>query len=398
MPITATKNHFSSAAALHKFTPSVLCEFLANFPTYMRQHGVELPSPHAATPKNMPYQAICAACMATNIDPDFNRILFFATKLGDANGYAVIQDQMAFRSIRPTMDYRTCSYADIPLLVWLSGRESHSELLEQSYASLNIHSKSAYRYYAPTRDRRKEFKPLNDETRQTLVAELADHFTGDPANLQVKVIEYSYEHEIWYMIRYPGHPIKPDAMTADGKDADASYTPGHYDAVVYHKTYGDLRLNTVRKKDHQRYRISFGHALLDEENAFDPTRQLITLAPLRGECAHLFHDQGPYPRLLPVEISYFDIDQPGLRTTLRAMKKDGDLLRYRPEHRMNSLTPETVDAIQYAKLRYKLDESSAWHNLTIHQGMDLSFERDGDSMLLEEWLRDHGFILNALRA
>lgn len=392
----ATKKHFVSATALRHFTPAVLSEFFHEFPGYLKSRNLSIPKPSDATPKSMPYDSIRAACMAPDIDPQLNRILFMATHLGNEPGWEQIQAELAFRQMKPEFHAMDLTHYDLPLKVWLQGRPDHPDILEQSYARVRIHSKSSYRYYAPTRDIRAKYKMPTDEVIQELRTYLARHFTGDPSNEDVSVLVYDYEEEIWFLIRYPGQPVRPDAIGKGCRYDDVFYTPGQYDAVVYHKKFGDLRMNTVRKKEHIPYRIALGHALLDESNAFDPTRRIITLAPALGQCRHMFaeEDAGDFPRVRPIEICFHDITVPGKRITWRIDDEKGHLLQYPCIEDPKRLLPSSADSIHYAKFHYRLKDYDAWHSMTVHQGMDLTFERDGDSAILEHWLRKWGFIVD----
>jgi hypothetical protein len=400
MTPVATKKHFATATALRRFTPVVLAEFLLCFPKYLGRKKVAVPAPDAAAAKNMPYEGILDACMAADIDADLNRVLFMATQLGNEEGWTLIQEEMADRHSKVGFDPTPYTHHDLPLMIWLRRKVPDQEdILEQSCARVRIHAKSSYRYSPPLRDLREKYKRPAGKVLKELRAGLAQHFTGDAEHKGVKVLDYDYEEEIWFLVRYPGQPVRPDAIGKDGEDEDVPYTPGQYDAVIYHKSFGDLRLNTVRKADHGRYRMAFGHALVGESNVFDPVTEIITLAPLKLECLHLFamQDAGEFPRVQPIDICFTDLDVPGRRITWHAERKDLHLLHYPTGKNPKRLLPETVDTVHYAKFKYRLSAADGWHSMTVHQGTDLRFERDGDSAVIESWLRDRGFIIDVFK-
>lgn len=105
-------------------------------------------------------------------------------------------------------------------------------------------------------------------------------------------------------------------------------------------------------------------------------------------------DAGEFPRFQPVEVCFNDSAVAGRRITWRVDTKDGHLLQYPTCNNNKRLLPDTVDNIHFAKFRYRLKSAEPWHAMTVHQGMDLRFERDGDSAFLEEWLRERDFIIN----
>lgn len=403
MATVATKKHFTNGTALRRFTPAVLAEFLLRFPDFVVQRKLAIPVPDAATTKTMGplYDGISDAFMATDIDPELNRVLFMATQLGNPDGWDLILEEMEDRGLQPSFDSRSFTNYDLPIVTWLRRKLPQEEdILEQSYARRRIHAKSSYRYYAPTRDVRTKYKKPEGARFKELAQILAKHFTNDATSKMVKVLDYDFDEEIWFLVRYPGQPVRPDAIGKDGEDEDKVHTPGQYDAIVYHKMYGDLRLNTVRKSDHGRYRIAFADALLGESNLFDPKKQIITLTPLKLPCDHLFsiHDTGDFPRVQPVEVCFHDTLVPGRRITWRAKRSDTHLMQYPTADDPKRLLPETVDTVHYAKLRYRLGLRDPWQSMTVHQGMDLRFDRDGDSAQLESWLRSRDFFIDVLQS
>ena len=400
MAPVATKKHFATGTALRRFTPAVLSELLLCFPQYLSRKKLTIPAANVADARNMLYDSILDACMAADIDPELNRVLFMATQLGNEEGWTLIQEEMEDRNIKAGFDPTPYTHHDLPLMTWLRRTLPDDEdILEQSYARVRIHGKSAYRYYPPLQDLREKYKRPAGKVLKELRESLAEHFTRDPDHKGVKVLDYEYDEEMWFLVRYPGQPVRPDAIGKDGEDEDVPYTPGQYDAVVYHKTYGDLRLNTVRAADHKRYRMAFGHALMGESNVFDPETEIITLAPLKTECLHLFavQDAGEFPRVQPSEVCFNDLHVPGRRITWRVDHKDAHLLHYPTGTNAKRLLPETTDTIHYAKFRYRLNANDAWHSMTVHQGSDLRFDRDGDSAVLERWLRERGFIVDVFK-
>ena len=402
MATAATKKHFTNVPALRRLTPSVLAEFLLRFPAFLAQRKLAIPAPDSANIETMVplYDGIRDAFMASDIDPELNRVLFMATQLGDAEGWDLILEEMEDRGIEPVFDPKPFTHYDLPLVTWLRRKlPDEEDILEQSYARRRIHAKSSYRYYAPTRDLRTKYKKPAGAVLRELRQNLATHFTNDPTSKMVKVLDYNFDKEIWFLVRYPGQPVRPDAIGKDGEDEDKVHTPGQYDAVVYHKTYGDLRLNTVRDGDHKRYRIAFGDALLGESNIFDPKRRIITLQPLREACHHLFSvsDSGEFPHVQPVEVCFNDHAVTGRRITWRANRQDMHLMQYPTDNDPKRLLPDTVDTVHYAKFRYRMHSRDAWHSMTVHEGMELRFDRDGDSAHLEQWLRTRGFFIDVFK-
>lgn len=174
------------------------------------------------------------------------------------------------------------------------------------------------------------------------------------------------------------------------------FKPEEYDAIVYHKEFGDLRLNTNRKKEHAHYRIAFADLLLEEHNLFLPKYDMVSLHPLLGDSAPLFrcNDVPGLKEIVPIEISYTSMNSYGVIKTVKAT--DGSHLLYYDTAKKNIMEDPEADSVQYAKFRYLRSNSSRPGILTLHTGQVLTYERDGDSAVLEHWLRSRKFLNSTL--
>jgi len=96
--------------------------------------------------------------------------------------------------------------------------------------------------------------------------------------------------------------------------------------------------------------------------------------------------------MVPVEVAYHTAADHGRMVIWRSDKKSTLLTT-------NSLAPFLVpadtDTVRYAVFRYRLKDRRKWETLTVHQGNTMTYERDGDSAVLEEWLRAREFVRHA---
>jgi hypothetical protein len=154
------------------------------------------------------------------------------------------------------------------------------------------------------------------------------------------------------MVRYPGQVERHEVVDDEGNPDAEVIRPREYDAIVYHKVYGDLRLNTNRKRDHAQYRITFGHLLFGDSNVFDPTTRMVTLEPLRGECLAIFKADGieGLAEIVPVEVCFSRITEPGRQTIWRA---DNDVSLLDHNGRPTDFSPSDAHSVRYAKFRYR---------------------------------------------
>lgn len=194
---------------------------------------------------------------------------------------------------------------------------------------------------------------------------------------------------------YPGQLERHSAIDDEGQDDNHSFKPAEYDAVVYHRKYTDLRLNTNRGKDHKHYRIAFGHLLFNSPNVFDPIEKIVWLEPLKGPCRGIFkcEDVNGLGAISPIEISFACQSEPGREIIWRS-EQDCSLLDYGGQG--DYVLPADTHSVKYAKFRYRLKDRTKWDTVTVHTGKTLCYERDGDSTVLEEWLRRRKFIKDTL--
>jgi hypothetical protein len=246
------------------------------------------------------------------------------------------------------------------------------------------------------RDVRARFRELTPDRIAGARARLQDYFANrEGLGRGTSIVPYEYPKEIWFLVRYPGQVERHKAFDDEGNPATHVFRPEEYDAIVYHKGYGDLRLNTNRKRDHLQYRVTFGHLLFDEANVFDPNTQMVNLDPLQGECLGMFKcdDIEGLAAIHPIEVAFSTLSQPGVRITWKA---DEDVSLLDHNQHGSRLLPPDAHSIAYAKFRYRLSHRSDWERVTVHKGQAMTYERNGDCVIVEEWLRRRKFVKNPI--
>ncbi len=266
----AKKRCFSTIRALRRLHPELLCAVLRKFPDYMDQRGIDLSAEPAPDP--VPYEEIHAACMSGDIPHDLDDVLFFVSALGNTAGWNKIQSEAAFQGRPLNFTPDGYSAADLAMKAWLHDWPVNRGLLEQSFARAIIHKRTSYTYYVPTGDFRDRYRTPTAKALKALSKQLSDYFVTQGLGRGTNLVVYDFEKEIWFLIRYPGQIERYAAISDKGEQTSHVFKPEEYDAIVYHKEFGDLRLNTNRPQEHKRYRIDFGHLLLDASNVFSTSK------------------------------------------------------------------------------------------------------------------------------
>lgn len=391
--MTATRRCFSNVKVLRRLNPALLRDVLGKFPDHLREYGLRLPA--QPTEENLDYELIAKVCMAGDIPEELDDVLSYSSALGNSAGWELIQQEAKAQRKPLPFSANGLSCPDLAMKAWLHDWPRNQNLLEEAYSRARIHGKSAYVYYPPAKDVRPRFATPTIAKMKQLRKELDKYFIEEGLGKGTNVLMFDFECEVWFLIRYPGHLTRQGVFEDNGTTTSLTFRPEEYDAVVYHKKFGDLRVNTNRKREHRKYRILFGHLLLGTENVFMEEKRVIGLEPLKGECVDLFdcEDIEGLAEIAPAEVSFHGIVDP-TRKILWREDKGSTLLG---SNRLGKhLLPADTDTVHHAVFKYRLKNRTKFDTLTVHQGNSMTYERDGDSPVLEQWLRARGFVINTL--
>lgn len=395
-----TKRCFANVPSLKQRHPQVLRDLLCLFPQHAAERKLTLPE--HATVENLDYDGIRDALMDGDIPENLDDILFLSSLLGNSKGWGMIERQAREDGKILPKVVAQFGYVDLAILAATHDWPNNKDILERANARARVHSKSAYVYYAPAMDKRAAYREPTAESLTEARELLSDHFvqTGlvpaDERRKATEIVPYDFEKEIWFLIRYPGRKSRHNGYN-EGDWKHFVFNPEQYDAIAYNKVYGDLRMNTRRKMDHSKYRIAFTHLLFDQPNAFRETGSVVVLDPLlRDDAAELF-TCGDIPGLgwiAPVELTYEVWGMPPREICETA--KDGNTLLLGNRHAPRIL-PKEVNWVRRAVFQYRMKNSPRLARLSIDGANKISFERDGDSVVVEEWLRRRGFVKSYLK-
>jgi len=388
-----TKRAFDNVRALGNRHPQVLRGLMGHFPDHTQQWGVDL------TAEELDFVAIRDAFMAQEIPEALDDILYLSTALGNSTGWSMIERQAEEDGLQLPHHNADLTDTDMAVLAAIHNWPANLALLERANARARIHAKSVFKYYPMEVELRHKYRAPTPETLAEAEELLRDHYVAKgyihaSQGHSVRIIPYDFENEIWFLIGYAAKKQRFRGCQNDGEMQSFDFNPEQYDAVVYNKVYGDIRMNTKnwRKKDHAKYRLAIGRMLLDNGGAFSPSKKMVTLSPLeQAHAADLFatDDIAGLAQIEPVELKYGPFAEP--RTFTMTADK-GSSLRIE-----NDLAPRLVPAdsrMIRAVFEYRLADSPRRCRLSLSAGNKIGYERDGDSMVLEQWLRARGFLLS----
>jgi hypothetical protein len=381
--------------------PQVLRDLLSLFSGHVAARGLALPE--RATVENLDYGKIRDSLMTGDIPEDLDDILHVSSLLGTTKGWTMIERQAKEDGKRLPRVLPHYGYVDLAILAAIQDWPMNKTILERANARARVHSRSAYVYYAPAVDLRPHYRKPTLEGLVEARNFLAEHFVAEGMVSErqhrkaTEIVPYDFENEIWFLIRYPGKQSRQSGCDDDGEWRNFVFNPEQYDAVAYNKVYCDLRMNTKRKREHAKYRIAFGHLLLDMANPFRTSGVVVTLDPLlRNDAANLFEcdDIAGLGMILPIELTFETFGLPPRQWTETAI--DGSSLLQGNPHSPR-LLPREAHSVRRVVLQYRLKNSTRLSRLSIDEGNKVTFERDGDSLVVEEWLRQRGFVKNFVK-
>ena len=387
------RTSFATVKALQCLNGGLLCEVFGKFPDYIKDRKLKLPA--LPTQDNLDYEAVRAACMTGDMPAELGDVLSFVSILGTTAGWERIQEEAVSQNKRFGFPMEGLTHADLVMKVWLWDWPKNKSFLEEANVRARVHSRSSYMYFMPVKDIRRKYRAPTDVVMDDLRQELQAYFLAAGLGKGSNVVKIECVNEVWFLIRYPGRVKRDMEFDDDGQSLSHLYKPERCDAVVYNKFYGDLRMNAKRDKDRTKYRILFGHALFDSANVFSPNKRVVTLEPLKGKCLDIFNcaDIEGLAEIAPVEVGYHHLGNPGREQVWHA-DKDTTLLMFNKHAPW--LLPSDTDSVRYAIFRYRLRNRAKYELLTLHEGNTVTYERDGESVVLEDWVRSRTFFRNIL--
>ena len=394
--MTTSKRCFSTVTGLQKIDPRTLADMLRLFPEYMAANAITIPE-HPAE-DNLDYLAIRDALMADGVPEALDDILYLSNRLGKSSYWGILEKQAQEDGRRLPAPHSDYSYVDAAVRAEIKDWPQHRGFLEKANARVRIHGRSSYLYYPPVMDPRMWYRVPDAIGLEAARLAIADHVYAKGLGSDreqagcTQLIPYDFEKEIWFLVRYPGKKSRQAGTDMNGAWRNYCFNPEQYDAIVYNKEYGDLRMNTNMVGDHSKYRIVVSHLLFDRGNIFQPKGRVVTLNPfMEDNATDLFgcKDIPGMDWIAPIRLRY---ETWGLPVTVyEKWHLDGSSLLLGNDHG-SRLVPRSTLAVTQVELAYKLKGREKICKVTLHVGNRVRYERDGDSNVLEEWLRKRGIL------
>jgi len=372
---------FSSPEILRSIAPEHLRAFLEPYRKFFDSRGVVMP---ARGSKSEPSYA---ALVELFLSPDAGtpKELIDALYFVDEMATPAMMDQLLDEAERRGLPIEFAtgpSPADVAVQVWLLDRD----LIERKHAESHMERTRRFEYFQyddRARSRPKHRKP--DEPRLAeLAAQLDDYFEKKKRGRGVRVILSEKDDGLWFLVRH-GDPLKREE-SLDGIEASSVYyRPLRYDVVVYAPQIGELKMRAKNVGEKTIYQKVFGQLLFDQDDAFAGADKC-TLAPLREHGIDALACSGieGLREIRLREVQFYMEGEPW-EILIRKSEDFYKLLENREEP-----FPEDGRLLR-ASFRVRFGDSTKERTVVIKPSNIAHYARDGDSVLIEQWLQHRGF-------
>ena len=274
------------------------------------------------------------------------------------------------------------SPADVAVQIWLK----EPELLERKHAEQFLYSSRTFECLHAVAAEIPDCRKLTPAVTGAMTDDLNDWLDKRKRGRSARVFYYERPDGLWFLVRH-GDPFRREgAINEKGESEGVYYWPEKFDVLVLDPVEGELRMNARTKGEKKLYRQVFGRHLYGDEDFFGGEDKY-TLEPLRqkGADALAFHDIEGIEEILLTEIHFF---RGGSFREREIRKADDIFAAYSARQAMFPIRP----AIVKASFRVTFSDSQTPRTVIIKAPNVAQYTRDGDSVIIEKWLRLRGFI------
>ncbi|MBF0141620.1 MAG: hypothetical protein HQL74_15250 [Magnetococcales bacterium] len=372
--------HFIQPDILTSIDPGRLLLLLSPYRAYLSKRGLSFPA--------FPYSSIhCAKLSAILADPDEHvpsrmvDALYFINEMSNINTVEGLI--AAARAAHPDMEFSIeASNADVVVQIWLAD----PDLVAKKHAASMINKPRSFEYYSSGDAQPQPLSIPHSTVIQAMESAMDDWFEKNRRGRNCRIIVADHGDKISFLIRH-GMPMQREGTINNGESSSLCYRPEVYDVVFYDRTLGELGIRASGTKGEKRlYRETIGFHLFKNQNHF-PEHQKFTLAPLAidGANALVCSDIDGLERV--VLTAYQNRLNEGYNGYNLYTADDVFLSMLEKQRSMPPASDLTM-----AVFSMKLAGVKNPRSLTIKLPNHAMYHRDGDSVVIDQWLAKRGFI------
>lgn len=378
---TYNLRRFSNAETLKQIARRDLLALLAPHAAYFAGRGLKLPK--RASDGDLDYERLVEVFMTPGSDtpPALANALFLVDEMATPEAMDGLLDEARIAGI--DLDDGGPTPADVAVQVWLH----KPDILERKHAEQFLTKRRSFESFQTDRQPVPEFFLPSEKVVGGLEQELDGWFEEKKRGRGARVLVYPKDDGCWFLVRH-GDPYRREGSIEKGESSSVYYRPEKYDVLTYVPKTGEIRMNARSKGEKELYRKAFGRHLFGSEDFFPGTAKY-ALEPLRtdGPASLVCTDVEGMEQVRLVEVHYF---WGGSQREVEIRKAD-DIFAALQEREAEMPGARIIRA----RFKIKFADSRTPRTLTIRPSNIASYQRDADSVLVEEWLGKRGFILSA---
>lgn len=374
-------NLFTQAATFRRMKPEFLCDWLRPSREYLAGRGFALPEDGAMEP--IDFEVLARIFM----EPDAGMprdLMKSASLIHEMSTEPAMQDLLAaIRHLQMELEIGDDpDPVDVAVQVWIRD----PGILEEIHQMHQLDRPRGFVHFVTGRTTVPTIEEPTEEQRRSLEVELAEWFYRAKRGRHARVWLYKRPGEYWFLVRHGLASRRQEIVSATGTDT-LIFRPGEYDVLVYNRKSGELRVHGCNPREVDMLRKSFGRHIFHDENFF-PGGARFTLAPLveSGRDCLACHDVPGIEEITLTEVQALT----GGRDWLRQTHNAPDLFTAIERERV--VLPEP-DCLVRASFLVRFSDSRKRRMIKIMGSNRLSVVRDGDTALMEEWLKLRGFAI-----
>jgi hypothetical protein len=365
-------------------SPSVLAQLLLPHQGFLAERDFNLQEfPTAPDPARASIQLLSIVLNAgPQLPPDLVEALFICSEIAVEG----VREDLTAACIRLGLNLPAeTSAEDQAIQIWLRCKETARRL----YVEQLPNKMRSFETYVAVTHRGLQKPNLSAETIERIRKSMEIFFVNAQHPPGLKLFSYQRgEHEVWFLIRRGGKYRNMAAITATGDSSVVGLFPEDFDLVMLNTKSEETRIHAGGVRATEAYRKTFGFEIYGRETHFEEF-PCYSLAPLR--------EKGPDALIATDcdEIRWVSLVELKVKTDLGKTTFSGpDVFRYLDEQK-SRIEPghEIVSAI----FRFQFHEDRKPRRVTIKAGNSASYERDDDSVVIDEWLRRRGFVVDPSR-
>lgn len=380
---TFNLRRFSQPEILRKIDRNHLLLFLQPYAEYFSTRGLKIPSPESSNGLDYKALSLALANPDPSANPDLFDALFLVHELSTSEAFDAVQEALQDQEFEEEIP-SDLSPADLAIRVY----HSNPDILDRVHARQELRRPRSFVYFQSKAQINGGIKLPGDDQIANIEEELNKGLIRKRRGKTAKVIPFNGGDNMWFLIRRGAAFNRQGIIRNDGESDSLYYRPERYDTVVYNNANNEIRMN-VRNSSKwllELYRCVFGHMLFGHMDYFEGKNKF-TLEPLRQDGKACL-ECGDVDGIDKVTLTEYTIlyDSNFDEYVTRHADDIFGLLSLRNRQFPNG------GLLVRAKFKIKFSGAKYPRSVTIKKGNCAGFKIDDDSVALEQWLTNRGFI------